>query len=970
MRHSGISGAIGRTRYPLRVVAPAVLVALIVAVIFGVAPAAADSAEVNEQPRDGWDTDGTVYAVKIIGSIAYIGGDFSTVVAPGGATASRANMAAIDMTTGAVTSFQADTNDIVRTIEGDATDLWIGGTFTTVAGTTRNRLAVVNTSTGALRTINPGMSGSVKTLRRSGDYMYVGGNFSKIGGVVYDRIARLSVADGSPDAGWNVTANGSVEAIAVPAGGDPIYFSGNFTLVNGVSHSFVVGVDATTGAVATGTFQNLSYPVSTLDVDPSGDHLMGGLGGLGNRLTVWDTATELESWRVQVGGNVQTVKYHDGNVYFGFHDEYQGNPFNKVLAADVNTGTVEAWRPAIPSFWGVWAIDISPTHGMAIGGQFNNVEAIPTRNFAVFEPLAQADSTPPSTPESVVVTATTATEITLAWNASTDNVGVTAYTIWRDGVPAGVTTDTTFVDRGNLPGEEFTYVVTAGDNAANESLGSDPVIAATAEGIVSVGAQWAYLDDGSDQGTAWHQLGFDDSTWSTGAAELGFGDGDEVTTLTPGAITYYFRSDFFLTDLPTTDTTMAVQRDDGVVVYLNGVEIWRDNMPAGPVTSATLATETTAGTDEELFHGSTVSAGAFNVGVNELAVEVHQAGPGSSDVSFDMALWGDATVDLEPPTVPTGLAAVEATESTIDLTWNESTDNTAVASYIVRRDGVIVGSVVTPGYRDTGLSPETTYGYTVEAEDAAGNQSGESAVLNASTDPATTVYECNGEVATIVGTDGDDVIGGTADRDVIHGLGGDDVITGLGGNDVICGGGGADTLIGNRGRDLLLGGPGDDVLDGGRGDDELKGDRGRDVLLGGLGNDTMRGGGGVDEASFASLDRAVDADLDSGAVTGQGHDSLVGIERLVGSPQADTLAGDDGDNRLAGRAGADLIRGQGGDDVVRGNAGSDVLFGGSGDDLIKGDGGNDELHGGSGFDILRGGGGTDTCTGGEDVSGC
>jgi len=1029
---------------------------LIVAVTIGIAPARADSVAVNEQPLDGYDTNGTVYAVKIIGSVAYIGGDFSSVVPPGGGPVGRANLAAIDMTTGAVTAFQADTNGVVRAIEGDPTNLWIGGTFTAVSGTTRNRLAVVDTSTGALQAINPGMSGPVNALRRNGSYMYVGGTFGKIGGVVYDRIARLDVSDGSPDAAWDVTANASVEAIAIPAGGGTIYFSGNFTSVNGEDRSYVVGVDDTTGAVTTGQFENLAYPAQALDVDPAGDYLMAGLGGLGNRLTVWDTATELEGWRVNVGGNVQAVKYHDGNVYFGFHDGYQGNPFLKLLAADIATGSVEAWRPAIPSFWGVWAIDASPTYGIAVGGQFTSVEGIGARNFAVFEPLAQADSQAPSIPQNVVVDDSTETRISLSWDASSDNVGVTAYTIWRDGIPVGVTVDTSFDDNGNLPGEEFTYVLTAGDNAANESAGSDALMAATVEGYLSVGDDWSYLDDGSDQGTAWRQPAFDDSTWAVGAAELGFGDGGETTVLSSGAITYYFRREFFLADVPTDDAIMALKRDDGAVVYLNGVEIWRDNMPAGPITSATLALATVAGSDEEIFNGTTIPAGAFQMGTNVVAVEVHQVGPGSSDVSFDMALWGDATADQDPPTVPTSLAVLGVTATTVDLTWDESTDDTAVVNYVVRRDGAVVGNVATPGFRDESLSPGTNYDYTVEAEDAAGNRSGESTAEGATTDPdttpptspspltvegvtassvalswatssddvgvtgysvrrnglevattgatsytdmgldsatmyeyrvvafdaaanesnpagpvpATTAHECDGATVTILGTPGDDVIEGTAGPDVIHGLGGDDVIKGRGGNDIICGGPGADRLVGNGGRDELRGGAGRDILKGKKGDDELWGKKARDRLVGGHGDDMIRGGGGLDEASFAALDISVQADLGAGTATGQGSDSLAGIERLKGSSREDTLVGDSGDNRLIGGGGTDLLQGRGGDDLVRGNGAGDQLFGGSGDDVVRGGKGNDELYGGSGLDKLRGGSGSDTCKGGEDVAGC
>ena len=105
---------------------------------------------------------------------------------------------------------------------------------------------------------------------------------------------------------------------------------------------------------------------------------------------------------------------------------------------------------------------------------------------------------------------------------------------------------------------------------------------------------------------------------------------------------------------------------------------------------------------------------------------------------------------------------------------------------------------------------------------------------------------CHGEVATIVGTVGNDVITGTMGKDVIHARGGHDHIRGLAGDDVICAGGGNDKVSGGDGNDLLFGGAGNDRMDGRQGDDRLYGNVGRDHLLGGKGNDRIWGGPGND----------------------------------------------------------------------------------------------------------------------------
>jgi Ca2+-binding RTX toxin-like protein len=93
-------------------------------------------------------------------------------------------------------------------------------------------------------------------------------------------------------------------------------------------------------------------------------------------------------------------------------------------------------------------------------------------------------------------------------------------------------------------------------------------------------------------------------------------------------------------------------------------------------------------------------------------------------------------------------------------------------------------------------------------------------------------YMCNGQVATIVGTDAGETINGTTNADVIVGRGGNDTITSLGQNDVVCGGAGADNIDGGAGADTLFGNSGDDTLNGAGG---------TDVCNGGLGNDTFSG---------------------------------------------------------------------------------------------------------------------------------
>ena len=164
--------------------------------------------------------------------------------------------------------------------------------------------------------------------------------------------------------------------------------------------------------------------------------------------------------------------------------------------------------------------------------------------------------------------------------------------------------------------------------------------------ILPAGAIWKYLDNGSNQGTAWRAMGFDDSGWSSGPAEFGYGDGGETTVVGFGAnaadkhITTYFRRTFEVEDAATVNgLILRLLRDDGGVVYLNGTEVWRSAMPTGAIDSETLASSGAAGADETTFFVKTdVSPGVLVEGTNTVAVEIHQSAASSSDLSFNFEL--------------------------------------------------------------------------------------------------------------------------------------------------------------------------------------------------------------------------------------------------------------------------------------------------------------------------------------------
>ena len=267
------------------------------------------------------------------------------------------------------------------------------------------------------------------------------------------------------------------------------------------------------------------------------------------------------------------------------------------------------------------------------------------------------------------------------------------------------------------------------------------------------------------------------------------------------------------------------------------------------------------------------------------------------------------------------------------------------------------------------------------------------ALLATGAGAADTTATCMGEKATIVGTEGDDLIAGTSKDDVIVSLAGNDVISAHDGDDLVCAGDGNDRIDGGDGFfDGIDGGAGDDWIDGGDAafafaiyddspgpvsanlvaktvtgdgtdtlanvnsligspyDDILKGDDRLNLIVGGDGNDRIYAGGfadllsgdagddyvdggpGRDDVSYYESPQAVVVNLATGKAAGWGTDRLRHVEDAEGSRRADRLVGSAAVNHLEGGGGSDRLLGLGSNDVLAGNAGRDFADGGSGRD--------------------------------------
>ncbi len=163
------------------------------------------------------------------------------------------------------------------------------------------------------------------------------------------------------------------------------------------------------------------------------------------------------------------------------------------------------------------------------------------------------------------------------------------------------------------------------------------------ETIIKSGDTWKYFDSIPED--YWMINNYPDEHWPSAKSPFGYGEGNEATLLDFGSdpsnktITHYFRKTFEIDD-PNKFFVYVIKvlRDDGAVVYINGREVCRSNMPDLPITNQTKALTTVSDEEETIFYEYVLSPNYFTKGTNHISVSVHQSRPTTSDCSFDLEL--------------------------------------------------------------------------------------------------------------------------------------------------------------------------------------------------------------------------------------------------------------------------------------------------------------------------------------------
>jgi|GEM_PF-226271 len=373
------------------------------------------------------------------------------------------------------------------------------------------------------------------------------------------------------------------------------------------------------------------------------------------------------------------------------------------------------------------------------------------------------DTQAPSTPTSLTATNVTGTNLRLSWNASTDNVGVTAYEVYRNGTLLnGNVTETSLDLTGLSCTTTYNFTVRAKDAAGNLSPAPNPIYVTTqycnsdsqaptvpanlvtsnvtATGLtlswspstdnVAVTAYEVYrgttLLNGNVTTTSFNVSGLDCGTAYSFTVKAKDNAGNVSASSAPLSVTTVGCGD---NQAPTVPTGLSVSNITATGLRLN----W------------SASTDNVGVTAYEVYRGTTLLNGnvtttSFDVtGLScntaySFTVKAKDAAGNVSASSAALNATTGACADSEAPTVPTGLTAGNVTASGLTLSWTASTDNVGVTAYEVYRNGTLLnGNVTGTTLAVSNLTCGTAFTFTVLAKDGAGNKSAQSAAVSAST---------------------------------------------------------------------------------------------------------------------------------------------------------------------------------------------------------------------------------------------
>lgn len=407
---------------------------------------------------------------------------------------------------------------------------------------------------------------------------------------------------------------------------------------------------------------------------------------------------------------------------------------------------------------------------------------------------AAGDTQPPSAPALNSATVASSTQVDLTWSGSTDNVGVSGYQVLRNGaVIATVSSSTrTYADTGVSGNANYVYSVRAIDAAGNTSQPSNTIQVLT-PAVQSGGAQCPAPATDAFTGCYYSNTTLSGTpAFVRTDAQINFDWGGNTPdrAVARGSFSVRWQGNFtFAQDL----YTFAALTSDGMRLYIDGTLVmdrWYNQSAMQHTTQQSLSkgshlvaveyyeatgwsvahltwkggaatvqppvilsfaaspASLTAGQSATLTWSANGAATlAIDNGVGDVAGASSKTVAPSQTTTYTLtaanaagSVTSKATVtvgmaqDIQPPAAPALLSADPQTSGQIKLVWSASVDNVGIAGYQILRNGAAIGSVMPAAltYVDSGVSPGSSYAYSVKAFDAAANYSGASNVIQAS----------------------------------------------------------------------------------------------------------------------------------------------------------------------------------------------------------------------------------------------
>ena len=340
-------------------------------------------------PNPSGNVSNNVTALAFDGSQLWVGGFFGNI---GGQA--RSYFAAVDTGTGTASAWNANIDEVPLALVVQNGCVFAGGRFSSVNATARSRIAAIDLGSGKMTAWNPNAGGSVDALAYSGGRVYAGGEFTSIGGGSHGYIAALDTSLGSA-VSWSGTANSYVYALMVM--GNRLYAAGYFTTMNGQSHNSVAALDLASGAVKTWspTFDNsgisaLAYLGDTVYVGGNFNHVNSIARSYG---AAFDTTTgALTAWSPPLDNMPNALAVKDTAVYVG-GTLYGTGGQKSIVCVSGATGAVDTlFNAHFTLAYNVAAI-VPAGNELYISGNFSTINSLSRPYLATLDPSTGAVST-------------------------------------------------------------------------------------------------------------------------------------------------------------------------------------------------------------------------------------------------------------------------------------------------------------------------------------------------------------------------------------------------------------------------------------------------------------------------------------------------------------------------------------------------------------------------------------------------